>query len=224
MHARRLHAAGILTDEEFARGRRRAAPSLRGLDARRGRRGRPLGDRAAARTGRPEDPCRPLAQRPGRGGDAPLRRDACAEAIDGDRGARRSRARAGRGRGGARSMPGYTHLQRAQPVTLGWHLLAWVEMLERDRARFGVRGRAGGRESRSARVRSPARPCRSPAAGRDAELARRGRRPRLRPRLPLRRGRSLRPPVADRRGARALVVVRVRVRAAARRRPRPARR
>ena len=35
-----------------------------------------------------------------------------------------------------RAMPGYTHLQRAQPVTLGHHLLAWVEMLERDRARF----------------------------------------------------------------------------------------
>jgi len=33
-------------------------------------------------------------------------------------------------------MPGYTHLQRAQPVTLGHHLLAWVEMLERDRERF----------------------------------------------------------------------------------------
>jgi argininosuccinate lyase len=34
------------------------------------------------------------------------------------------------------AMAGYTHLQRAQPVTLGHHLLAWVEMLERDRARF----------------------------------------------------------------------------------------
>jgi argininosuccinate lyase len=33
-------------------------------------------------------------------------------------------------------MPGYTHLQRAQPVTLGWHLLAWTEMLDRDRTRF----------------------------------------------------------------------------------------
>jgi argininosuccinate lyase len=33
-------------------------------------------------------------------------------------------------------MPGYTHLQRAQPVTVGHHLLAWMEMLERDRARF----------------------------------------------------------------------------------------
>jgi argininosuccinate lyase len=33
-------------------------------------------------------------------------------------------------------MPGYTHLQRAIPVTVGHHLLAWVEMLERDRSRF----------------------------------------------------------------------------------------
>src|SRR5919106_523074 len=33
-------------------------------------------------------------------------------------------------------MPGYTHLQRAQPVTVGHHLLAWVEMLNRDRERF----------------------------------------------------------------------------------------
>jgi argininosuccinate lyase len=35
-------------------------------------------------------------------------------------------------------MPGYTHLQRAQPVTVGHHLLAWVEMLERDRDHFRV--------------------------------------------------------------------------------------
>jgi len=34
------------------------------------------------------------------------------------------------------AMPAYTHLQRAIPVTLGHHLLAWIEMLERDRARF----------------------------------------------------------------------------------------
>jgi argininosuccinate lyase len=33
-------------------------------------------------------------------------------------------------------MPGYTHLQRAQPVILGHHLLAYVEMLQRDRARY----------------------------------------------------------------------------------------
>ncbi|MCW2308564.1 argininosuccinate lyase [Rhodobium gokarnense] len=33
-------------------------------------------------------------------------------------------------------MPGYTHLQTAQPITLGHHLLAYVEMLARDRGRF----------------------------------------------------------------------------------------
>ncbi len=33
-------------------------------------------------------------------------------------------------------MPGYTHLQRAQPVTLAHHLLAYFEMLERDRERL----------------------------------------------------------------------------------------
>ncbi len=33
-------------------------------------------------------------------------------------------------------MPGFTHLQSGQPVTLGHHLLAYVEMLERDRGRF----------------------------------------------------------------------------------------
>jgi len=33
-------------------------------------------------------------------------------------------------------MPGYTHLQRAQPVSLAHHLLAHVEMLSRDRERF----------------------------------------------------------------------------------------
>jgi argininosuccinate lyase len=33
-------------------------------------------------------------------------------------------------------MPGFTHLQTAQPVTLGHHLLAYVEMLGRDRGRF----------------------------------------------------------------------------------------
>ena len=33
-------------------------------------------------------------------------------------------------------IPGYTHLQRAQPVTVGHHLLAYVEMLDRDAARL----------------------------------------------------------------------------------------
>jgi argininosuccinate lyase len=33
-------------------------------------------------------------------------------------------------------MPGFTHLQSAQPVTFGHHLLAYVEMISRDRGRF----------------------------------------------------------------------------------------
>ncbi|HEX4848394.1 MAG TPA: argininosuccinate lyase [Novosphingobium sp.] len=33
-------------------------------------------------------------------------------------------------------MPGFTHLQTAQPVTLGHHLMAYYEMIERDRSRF----------------------------------------------------------------------------------------
>src|SRR6476469_2333499 len=33
-------------------------------------------------------------------------------------------------------MPGFTHLQIAQPVTFGHHLMAYVEMLGRDRGRF----------------------------------------------------------------------------------------
>lgn len=33
-------------------------------------------------------------------------------------------------------IPGYTHLQRGQPVTVGHHLLAYVEMLQRDKSRL----------------------------------------------------------------------------------------
>jgi argininosuccinate lyase len=34
-------------------------------------------------------------------------------------------------------MPGFTHLQVAQPVTFGHHVMAWYEMLSRDASRFG---------------------------------------------------------------------------------------
>ena len=34
-------------------------------------------------------------------------------------------------------MPGFTHLQVAQPITFGHHMLAWFEMLERDHSRLG---------------------------------------------------------------------------------------
>jgi argininosuccinate lyase len=68
--------------------------------------------------------------------------DACAEAvaaIDGFAAVLLDRAEAD----AETPMPGYTHLQRAQPVTVGHHLLAWVEMLERDRRRFAfARGQA----------------------------------------------------------------------------------
>jgi argininosuccinate lyase len=62
-------------------------------------------------------------------------RRACVEIVAGiDRGrlalCRRAREQA------ATLLPGYTHLQRAQAVTLGHHLLAYAEMLSRDRGRF----------------------------------------------------------------------------------------
>ncbi|MCX7026148.1 MAG: argininosuccinate lyase [Spirochaetes bacterium] len=38
-------------------------------------------------------------------------------------------------------MPGYTHLQRAQPVTLAHHLLAWAAALERDASRLADGGK-----------------------------------------------------------------------------------
>ena len=68
--------------------------------------------------------------------------DACSEAIE--RIEELARAILGRAEEEAITpMPGYTHLQRAQPVSVGHHLLAWVEMLERDRERFrSARGQA----------------------------------------------------------------------------------
>ena len=61
--------------------------------------------------------------------------DACAEAIENvERFARVVLDRAAQE--AQTPLPGYTHLQRAQPVTVGHHLLAWVEMLDRDRARL----------------------------------------------------------------------------------------
>jgi argininosuccinate lyase len=61
--------------------------------------------------------------------------DACSEAIE--RIEELARAILDRAEQEATTpMPSYTHLQRAQPVTVGHHLLAWVEMLDRDRDRF----------------------------------------------------------------------------------------
>ena len=63
-------------------------------------------------------------------------RSACDEAIGGIRGLQQvlvSRAE----EHAETVMPGFTHLQVAQPVTLGHHLMAYHEMLRRDRSRFG---------------------------------------------------------------------------------------
>jgi len=61
-------------------------------------------------------------------------RDAAGEIGTGIRGLQRELAGfAGRHEGAI--LPGYTHLQRAQPVFLAHHLLAYVEMLERDAGR-----------------------------------------------------------------------------------------
>jgi argininosuccinate lyase len=64
-------------------------------------------------------------------------KDACALLQDKLRAAERALLEAAR-RHEAVLIPGYTHLQRAQPVPLAHHLLAWLEMLERDRQRFAA--------------------------------------------------------------------------------------
>jgi argininosuccinate lyase len=62
-------------------------------------------------------------------------RDACgivAEKLAAAQRAMLAQAEANSGR----LIPGYTHLQRAQPVSVAHHLLAWIEMLGRDRVRL----------------------------------------------------------------------------------------
>jgi argininosuccinate lyase len=132
LHAQRLRAAGILDDAELAEVReslaRIGAPGAAAEDVhswieaelgevgRKIHAGRSRNDQVAAAV-------RLYVQ------------DACAEADAALR-AFAAAILAHAGREAATPMPGYTHLQRAQPVTLGHHLLAWTEMLERDRARF----------------------------------------------------------------------------------------
>jgi argininosuccinate lyase len=134
VHAGRLHAAGLLTDEELAEVAERLAaiapedldPSdedvhsaierLLGPVGRKIHAGRSRNDQvAAAFRLYVEDACREAA-----------------EAIEHFAATVLDRAEADLDT----PMPGYTHLQRAQPVTVGHHLLAWAEMLERDRMRF----------------------------------------------------------------------------------------
>jgi argininosuccinate lyase len=134
IHAQRLHAAGFLTDDELRDVEERLAAvtvdeieeadedvhsaleRLLGDVGRKIHAGRSRNDQVAA------------AFRLYVG-------DACAEAEQALRGF--AQAVLARAEEDAETpLPGYTHLQRAIPVTLGHHLLAWVEMLERDRERF----------------------------------------------------------------------------------------
>jgi argininosuccinate lyase len=62
-------------------------------------------------------------------------RRACADIVAGIDRARLAFCRRAREHA-ATLLPGYTHLQRAQVVTLGHHLLAYAQMLGRDRGRF----------------------------------------------------------------------------------------
>ena len=68
--------------------------------------------------------------------------DSCQRAVDGLRGVQRALVGLAEANADA-VMPGYTHLQRAQPVLFAHHLLAYFEMLDRDAARFvAARGHA----------------------------------------------------------------------------------
>ena len=118
------------------------------------RRDRRPGGRAAAH--------RALAQRPGR---ASISASGCATRSTRSLGqiAELQRALATRALDSAAMvMPGFTHLQSAQPVTFGHHLLAYVEMLGRDAGASRTRASAS-TNVRSARRRSPAPRSRSTA-------------------------------------------------------------
>ena len=114
-------------------------------------------------------------------------------------------------------MPGFTHLQIAQPVTFGHHLLAYVEMIGRDRGRLRrlpppaqrmpARRRRARRHGVSDRPRRDGRGARLRPAG--GQFARRRVGPRFRDRISRRRGARRHASVALRRGDRALVERRV---------------
>jgi argininosuccinate lyase len=131
VHARRLHAAGLLDDEELAEAERVLAeleyePGDEDVHTLIERKLGELGRKIHAGRSRNDQVA------------AAMRLyviHACAEAVGGIGGL--ARAILDQAEEEAETpMPGYTHLQRAQPVTVGHHLLAWVEMLARDRDRF----------------------------------------------------------------------------------------
>ena len=70
-------------------------------------------------------------------------------------------------------MPGFTHLQVAQPVTFGHHLLAYVEMFSRDAERLrDCRKRVNRLPLGAAALAGTSYPDRSTASSRDARLRR----------------------------------------------------
>jgi argininosuccinate lyase len=134
LHAERLHAAGLLDDDELGVVRARLAeisfddlePTDEDVHSAIERLLGPVGRKIHA--GRSRNDQVATAHRL-------YVQDACAEAtaaVHTFAAALLSRADEEAGT----AMPSYTHLQRALPITLGHHLLAWVEMLERDLARF----------------------------------------------------------------------------------------
>jgi argininosuccinate lyase len=135
LHAGRLHAVGLLTDEELAEVERgvAAVEYLAADEDVHSAIERQLGDVGRKiHAGRSRNDQVAAAMRL-------YVQDACAEAaaaIDAFAAAILDRA----AEEPETPMPGYTHLQRAQAVTVGHHLLAWVEMLERDRGRFRFAG------------------------------------------------------------------------------------
>jgi argininosuccinate lyase len=142
VHARRLHAAGLLTDPELED----VLSALASLAGDRGAISRADEDvhsaieRSLGESGRKIHAGRSRNDQVA----AAFRlyvADACTEARAGIA-ALASTVLDLAEREAATTMPGYTHLQRAQPVTLGHHLLAWVEMLERDLTRFAAAAEA----------------------------------------------------------------------------------
>jgi argininosuccinate lyase len=134
LHAERLHAAGILDDDELAEAKQRLAeigvddlePTDEDVHSAIERLLGPVGRKIHA--GRSRNDQVVTAHRL-------YVQDACAEASAGLH-AFAAAVLAIAEHEAETPMPAYTHLQRALPITLGHHLLAWVEMLERDVDRF----------------------------------------------------------------------------------------
>jgi argininosuccinate lyase len=131
IHARRLHAAGLLADDELAE----AEDILQNVEYEPGHEDvHTLIEHTLGDVGRKIHAGRSRNDQVA----AALRlyvQDACNEAVALIEGFARTvldRAE----QEAETPIPGYTHLQRAQPVTVGHHLLAWAEMLDRDRGRF----------------------------------------------------------------------------------------